>query len=104
LDDLPNLQFADRTPSPVAKCEQTEREERLRAGLARLTTRDRTTIRLVDFNGLSMSEAARTLAVSKAALKSTHFRARQRLGHVLHKMQDAVSPVLAQRRQSRPLV
>ena len=83
LDEFPNYEPLDWELSPFKRYEQTERAERLRAGMATLTERDRTAIRLVDFNGLSMAEAAGRLAVSKSAAKSTHFRARQRLRHAL---------------------
>ena len=92
LDDLPNFQFADRTPSPLALCEETETAERLRAAMARLSMRDRTAIRLADLNGLTTSEAAGVMAISKAAFKSTHFRARQRLGDALRVMQTLAAP------------
>jgi RNA polymerase sigma-70 factor (ECF subfamily) len=99
LNQLPNFEFTDQTPSPLAQCEQTEREERLRAGMARLTKRDRTAIRLVDLNGLSIAEAARALATSEAAFKSTLFRARQRLGHALRRTQDPTATRLLSRGQ-----
>jgi RNA polymerase sigma-70 factor, ECF subfamily len=88
LDEFPNFEVADRGPSPDVKCEQTERAERLNASMATLTERDRTAIRLVDLHGFSMSEAADALAVSRAAVKSTHFRARQRLAHALRSTMD----------------
>ena len=83
LDEFPNLELADREPSPLAKYEQMEHADRLQAALARLAERDRTAIRLVDLNGLSIIEAASAMAVSESAAKSTHFRARKRLGRAL---------------------
>jgi RNA polymerase sigma-70 factor (ECF subfamily) len=83
IDDFPNFEFADQGPSPLAVCEQRDVIQRLRAGMARLNERDRTAIRLVDLKGLTESEAADELAVSKAAFKSTHFRARKRLAQKL---------------------
>jgi len=83
LDDFCSFELRDRAPSPFAICEQRERARILRDAMACLTARDRAAIRLVDLNGLSITEAADRLAVSKAAFKSTHFRARQRLGHAL---------------------
>jgi RNA polymerase sigma factor (sigma-70 family) len=79
IDEFPNFELPDETPSPLAQCEEMERTKRLRAGLARLTERDRTAIRLADLNEMTAAEAARALTVSKAAFKSTHFRARKRL-------------------------
>ena len=80
LDDFPNFDPVDVTASPLRRCEQAERAECLNRGMATLTERDRTAIRLVDFHGLSIPEAAERLAVSESAVKSTHFRARRRLG------------------------
>jgi len=79
IDDFPNFEFADHGPSPLAVCEQRDVIRRLKDGMARLSERDRTAIRLVDLKGLTEAEAAGELAVSKAAFKSTHFRARKRL-------------------------
>jgi len=93
LNELPNFQIVDQTASPHAACEQTEREERLRVSLARLKKRDRIAIRLVDLNGLSIAEAARSLAVPEAAFKSILFRARQRLGQTVRKT-TSLSPRL----------
>jgi len=85
LEDFPHREFVDRAPSPLAQCERQQQQQRLRAGLARLTKRDRTAIQLVDLSGMKAEDAARRLAVSKAAFKSAHFRARQRLGQALRK-------------------
>jgi RNA polymerase sigma-70 factor (ECF subfamily) len=90
LDEFPNLELADRAPSPFAKCEQRERAEWLQAGMARLTERDRTAIRLVDLNGLSIAEAADALALSRAAVKSVHFRARQRLACAVRSAPESI--------------
>ena len=83
LEEFPNLQLVDASPSPHASCEQREREERLRAGIARLSKRDRTAIHLADIDGLTAAAAARKLSISIPAFKSTHFRARLRLGEKL---------------------
>ena len=85
LSEFDGFDVVGREPSPLAKCEQAEAADRLRAGMSRLTERDRTAIRLVDLNGLTAAEAAGTLAVSRAAFKSTHFRARKRLEHALRR-------------------
>ena len=91
LDEFPNIDPSDRAPSPLTRIEQIEREEWLHAGLARLSSRDRTAIRLLDLHGLSIAETSEALAISNAAVKSTHFRARKRLASAL-------------RRASRPVV
>jgi RNA polymerase sigma-70 factor (ECF subfamily) len=83
IDEFPDV--PDGNPSPLAAFERSETACRVRAGLAKLTERDQTAIRLVDFKGLTVAEAARELAVPKAAFKSTHFRARRRLKHTLHR-------------------
>jgi RNA polymerase sigma-70 factor (ECF subfamily) len=83
LDEFPNVDPSDRAPSPLASCEHLEKLEWLHAGLAKLSNRDRTTIRLRDLDGLSVAETAEALAISKAALKSTHHRARKRLAYTL---------------------
>jgi RNA polymerase sigma-70 factor (ECF subfamily) len=89
LNEFPSSAFADRAPSPLARCVQLEREHRLRAGMATLPARDRVAIRLVDFKGLSYAEAAGAMTVSTAAFKSTHYRALQRLGRALREASPA---------------
>jgi len=84
IDEFAKL-LPDRQPSPHTICEERERVELLRAGLAKLTHRDRTAIHLADLNGMTAHEAADSLGVSKPAFKSTHFRARQRLARALGK-------------------
>jgi RNA polymerase sigma-70 factor (ECF subfamily) len=83
LDEFPNIDPSDRAPSPLTRFEQIERQEWLHAGLAKLSERDRTAIRLRDLDGLSIAETADALAISEGAVKSTHFRARKRLAYVL---------------------
>jgi len=83
LGESANFEFTDRGPSPFARYAQLEREGCLHAGMARLETRDRVAIHLVDIKGLSYSEAAGVMTVSTAAFKSTHYRALQRLGRVV---------------------
>ena len=83
LADLPRFEPTDETPSPLALCEGTERKEWLRAGIANLAERECMAIRLIDFGGKSIAEAAEALAISIAATKSVHFRARRHLAHAL---------------------
>ena len=72
-----------RDPLVLAAFEQVERRNRLDAGMAKLSARDRATIRLRDLEGLSIEETASVLARSQEAVKSTHFRARRRLASAL---------------------
>lgn len=95
LDRIADVEFRDHAPSPHAVCEQIEAAERVRAAMERLTQRDRTAIRLVDLNGLSLIEAAGKMEVSTAAFKSTHYRARQRLGQALRGMEAESLPIAA---------
>jgi DNA-directed RNA polymerase specialized sigma24 family protein len=53
-----------------------------KAGMDRLSDRDRETIRLRDFDGLSLMEMAEALELSESATKSSHFRARRRRARV----------------------
>jgi len=82
LDEFP-IDPGDRAPSPLARAEQVEKLEWLHAGLAKLSDRDRTVVRMRDLDGLSIAETAEALAISQAAVKSTHFRARKRLACAL---------------------
>jgi RNA polymerase sigma factor (sigma-70 family) len=85
MEEFPWRDLVDTAPSPLVSYERRQKKERVHAGLAQLTHRDRTAIGLADFRGLTATEAAREMSVSKAAFKSTHFRARQRLGEALRK-------------------
>jgi RNA polymerase sigma-70 factor (ECF subfamily) len=79
LDEFPNIDARDTDPSPQARLEQMERFEWLQAGMAKLSERDRTAIRLRDLDELSLTETAAAFRSSEAAAKSAHFRARRRL-------------------------
>jgi RNA polymerase sigma-70 factor (ECF subfamily) len=81
LHELPD--FQDRAPSPLATAEWGERVEWLQAGMAKLSERDRVTIHLRDFDGLSLAETATALESSESAAKSAHFRARRRLAYAV---------------------
>jgi RNA polymerase sigma-70 factor (ECF subfamily) len=87
LDEIPQIDSRDSGPSPLARVEQLERMERLQAGMDRLSDRDRETIRLRDFDGLSLTETAEAFELSESAAKFTHFRARQRLAGALRRME-----------------
>jgi RNA polymerase sigma-70 factor (ECF subfamily) len=94
FEESPNRHITDPTPSPLAMCEQVETSQRLRAGMARLSPRDRTAIQLADLNELSCAEAANAMAISLSAFKSTHFRARQRLENTLRVTEALTKPAI----------
>lgn len=91
LEQRPNSDWPDPAPSALAVCERMEQDERLRAALASLVARDRMAIRLVDLNGWSYSQAAHAMALSPAAFKSVHYRARQRLAGAVSETSEAVN-------------
>jgi hypothetical protein len=66
LAECPHI---DSGPSPLARVEQMERLEWLKAGVDKLSDRDRATIRLRDFEGLSLTETAEVFKSSSAATK-----------------------------------
>lgn len=82
LDALPPPP-SDKSTCPHKVYEDGELAERLYAGLAQLSVRDRRAIQLVDLAGVKLADPANTLLVSRTALKSTHFRARQRLSRAV---------------------
>jgi len=86
LHEFPQIHSRDSGPSPLARVEETERLEWLKAGMDRLFD-DRETIRLRDLEGMSLAETAQALELSESAAKSTHFRARQRLAGALRSME-----------------
>jgi len=79
LDQFPHIDTRDPGLSPLARVEQMERLQWLQAGMEKLSERDRAAIRLRDFDGLGLTETAQAFESSKAATKSSHFRARKRL-------------------------
>jgi len=88
LDTPPALAAPDESACPHKAYEKRERAGRLRAGLERLNARDRRAIHLMDFAELNIGEAARSMSVSPAAMKSTHYRARLRLSRALRTKMD----------------
>jgi RNA polymerase sigma factor (sigma-70 family) len=86
LDEFRQIAFRDPGPSPLARVVQLERMEWLQAGMDGLSDRDRESIRLRDFDGLSLTETAEAFELSESAAKSTHFRARRRLACALRSM------------------
>jgi len=91
LDEFPHIDSRDTGVSPLARVEELERLEWLQDGMAQLSERDRTAIRLRDLDGLSLTETAEAFESSEAAAKSTHFRARRRLAGALHSARGARS-------------
>jgi len=83
VDDLPGNLFCDRNSCPHKAYVEKERSLQLQAAMANLSARDRTAIRLIDLCEMKVNEAAQRLSVSAAAFKSTHFRARRRLGEAM---------------------
>jgi RNA polymerase sigma-70 factor (ECF subfamily) len=83
LNSTQEIEFADRALSPLAKYEQIERTKWVQAGLAKLSERDSTVVRMRDLNGHSVAEIAQVLAMTRAAVKTNIFRARQRLAQTL---------------------
>jgi RNA polymerase sigma factor (sigma-70 family) len=73
--------LADPSTSPHVQCEQSERIERLHRALTRLPEKYRLIIQLRDLHELSIAETARSLAVSRAAVRTRHHRARKLLKH-----------------------
>ncbi len=57
----------------------------MRACLAKLSERDRATIRLRDLEERSLPDLAAALHSSESAAKTAHFRARKRLAHMIRK-------------------
>jgi DNA-directed RNA polymerase specialized sigma24 family protein len=86
LDECPRM---DSGPSPLARAEQMERLEWSKAGMDKLSDRDRATVRLRDFEGLSLTETVEVFESSEAATKSRHFRARKRLAGAVRSVRGA---------------
>jgi RNA polymerase sigma-70 factor (ECF subfamily) len=92
LNEFPHIDSCDLAPSPLARIEQSERQEWVHAGMERLSDRDRETIRLRDFEGLSLTETAEAFELSESATKSTYFRARRRLACAVRTMEHRGKP------------
>jgi RNA polymerase sigma-70 factor, ECF subfamily len=87
LHEFSQIDSRGSGPSPLARVEEMERLEWLKAGMDKLSDRDRETIRLRDLEGMSLTETAEAFELSESAAKSTHFRARQRLACALRSME-----------------
>ena len=83
FDEVPDLVARDEAMSPLAAFEQNNAREWLRACCAKLPERDQAAIRLRDIEGKSIRQAAAALHSSEGAIKSAHFRARQRLSRIV---------------------
>ena len=84
------LAFGARSdaPSPEARAIAVEESARVRAALARLSSRDREAILIVAVGGLSMADAAAALGLSIPAVKMRVSRARARLAALLEARHD----------------
>jgi RNA polymerase sigma-70 factor (ECF subfamily) len=83
IDDFPGFDISDPATSPLARLEQRETRDWVHSCVAKLSDRDRKAIRLRDLEERTMQEAAAALDSSVGAAKTMHFRARQRLAHIL---------------------
>ena len=70
-------------PSPEARAIALDESARVRAALARLSSRDREAILIVAVGGLAMADAAAALGLSVSAVKMRVSRARARLAALL---------------------
>jgi len=71
--------LADPSTCPHFQCEQTERVERLHRALTKLPEKYRLMIQLRDLREMSIDETARSLAMTHAAVRTRHHRARKLL-------------------------
>src|SRR5260370_31208377 len=85
LDHLTSTQLpaADESHGPWAACQRSEIIDRLRAALAWLPEKYQIVIHLRDLEDLSLSEVAARLGLTMAAVKTRHFRARQKIAGFL---------------------
>jgi RNA polymerase sigma-70 factor, ECF subfamily len=87
LPDASVLELADRlfarSGSPSARAQREERRERVRAGLNRLSDRDREVLVLRHLEQLATPEIAAVLEVNEAAVRTRHLRALRRLRDLL---------------------
>jgi len=92
LQDSVAMNYRDEAQSPLDRVERIERVSRVRTAMGMLSERDRTTLRLRDFEGLSLAETAEAMRSSQSAAKSAQFRARQRLKMALCTSGGVASP------------
>jgi len=69
--------------SPSQRLLRKEIQERVRAALKRLSSRDREVLELRHLEQLSVADTAAVLGISQAAVKTRHLRALQRLQELL---------------------
>lgn len=81
LDDNPHL--ADGSPGPAAKLLAAERAARVRAAIARLPAKQRTTLILRIYQELSHQEIAEVVGSSVGAVKANFFHALNNLRRML---------------------
>jgi RNA polymerase sigma-70 factor (ECF subfamily) len=75
--------------SPSQRLLRKEIQERVRAALTRLSSRDREVLELRHLEQLSVLEAAAVLGLTQAGVKSRHLRALQRLQELLAQQEEA---------------
>ena len=94
--------LADAGPTPERICEQTERQEMLRKALAQISPKLRAAFQMREIAGLSTSEAADALRITKNTLKSRIRRARAAVG--LHFEKVGWTHTLRTNRSRRPRI
>jgi RNA polymerase sigma factor (sigma-70 family) len=77
------LPIADQSCSPFIECLRRETDAQLGVALAHLPEKYRNVVLLRDLEGLSISEAAMRLGLTRAAVKSRQFRARRKVAEFL---------------------
>jgi RNA polymerase sigma factor (sigma-70 family) len=86
--EFSELLIADQSHSPLIKYQRSETDAQLGAALARLPEMYRDVILLRDFEDLSISEVAVRLGLTIPAVKTRHWRARQRVAGFLKRSKD----------------
>ena len=88
IADLPEQQSTDRGDDPSAVLEQNERARKVQQALARLNKRQRMTVVLHRFQGMSHQQIAEVTGWSKSAVESLLVRAYQNLRRDLADLQE----------------
>jgi RNA polymerase sigma-70 factor, ECF subfamily len=76
-------EFRDPAPGPEEQAVRTYVENSIRQALGTLTADQRTAVILQYYNGLDMTEIAKTMRTSVSAVKSMLYRAREGLSRIL---------------------
>jgi RNA polymerase sigma-70 factor (ECF subfamily) len=77
--------IADRGPDPVSRVLESERSQRVRAAIARLPSKQRTTLILRVYQDLSHQEIASIVGSSVGAVKANFFHALRNLKKILER-------------------